>query len=100
MARPKKYADEAAKQRAYRRRKYLDTLTPEESAFQRAQHAHQGFQFWANQGDELAAKLLGRSCFETALNVLAHLGTYALSHAHEHEIVPVNEPNWFGVKSE
>jgi hypothetical protein len=100
MARPKKYADEAEKQRAYRRRKYLDTLTPEESAFQRAQYAHQGIQHYANHGDPVAARLLGKTCFETALNVLAHLGIYALSHAHEHEIVPVNEPHWFGVKSE
>jgi hypothetical protein len=99
MARPKKYADEAEKQRAYRRRKYLETLTPEESVIQRAQFAHQGFQGYANHGDELAARLLGKNCVETALNVLAHLGIYALSYAHEHEIVPVNELNWFGVKS-
>jgi hypothetical protein len=100
MARPRKYADDAEKQRIYRYRKYLETLTPEESAFERAQHAHQRFQVYANHGDELAARLLGKNCVETALNVLAHLGTYALSHAHEHEIIPVNEPNWFGVKSE
>jgi hypothetical protein len=100
MARPKKYADEAAKQRAYRHRKHFATLTPEESAFQRAEYAHQQFQVYANRGDELAARLLGKNCFDTALNVLAHLGIYALSSAHEHEIVPVNEPNWFGLKSE
>ncbi len=99
MARPKKYADEAEKQRAYRQRKHWQTLTPEESAFQRAQYAHQGIQRYANHGDQMAARLLGKNCVETALNVLAHLGIHALKHAHAHEIVPVNEPNWFGVKS-
>jgi hypothetical protein len=100
MARPKKYEDKAEKQRAYRRRKYWETLTPEDSAFQRAQYAHQGIARYADAGDQVAARMLGRNCFETALNVLAHLGIQALKHAHEHEIVPVNESNWFGVKSE
>jgi hypothetical protein len=100
MARPKKYDDRAAKQRAYRQRKYWETLTPEESAFSRAQFAHENFVGYANRGDEVAAQLVGKNCYETGLNVLAHLGCDALRLSHQKKIVPVNDPFWFRVKSE
>jgi hypothetical protein len=100
MARPRKYVDGAEKQRIYRYRKYLETLTPADRAWQKAQHAHEGIAFYARHGDEIAAKLLGDCAMMTAVNVLGHLQMHALRCAHELAVEPASEVNLFEVKSQ
>jgi ribosomal protein L18E len=100
MARPRKYADKADKQRAYRWRKYAETLTPEDRTMRKAQIAHEGIARYARHGDEMALQLLGDSFLMTALKVLAHLDVQVLRCAHEQAVKPVSEVNLFAVKSE
>jgi hypothetical protein len=99
MARPRKHADAAAKQRDYRYRKYLETLTPGDRTWQKVVRAHRDMDFFARHGDEIAASLLGDSAIMTAVNVLGRLEMHALRCAHELALKPASEENLFGVKS-
>jgi hypothetical protein len=100
MARPRKHADAAEKQREYRYRKFLETLTPADRMWQEVQRAHEGIAFHARHGDEIAAKLLGDGAMMTAVNVLGHLQMHALDCAHKIAAKPASEVNLFEVKSD
>jgi hypothetical protein len=86
MPRKKQYADKAEKQRAYRRRKCLERVEKTLAEMHRLNFCHQKIAFEAEHNeDQLAARLLGRSCIQTAMNLASHFGESVLDYAHEHE---------------
>jgi hypothetical protein len=78
MARPRKFGSSADKQRAYRQRKSWERLPPAEQLARRAGDAHQTLSRHAEQGDPVAAQIIGADYTETALKLLVHLGPVAL----------------------
>jgi hypothetical protein len=100
MARPKRYEDAAARQREYRRRKYLATLTPELRRIQRAEHQHRWISFRALNGDPVAAQIAGADYYQTAINLLAYLDDYCLHWAHEEALRRLGVDKASDVKSE
>jgi hypothetical protein len=100
MARPRKHADSAEKQRDYRRRKYIASLTPDLQRWEKAQDAHELIAIHARCGDKIAARLLGETPFSTGVNVLAFLSRNTLRYAHDCALDPASAVNLFEVKSD
>ncbi len=78
MARPRKFRNAAARQRAYRQRRSWARLPPAEQLARRAGAAHDALTWHAEQGDPVAAQVIGSDYIETALKLLVHLGPVAL----------------------
>ncbi len=78
MARPRKFGSSADRQRAYRTRRSWQQLPPAEQLARRAGAAHDALSYHAEQGDPVAAQIIGADYTETALKLLVHLGAVAL----------------------
>jgi hypothetical protein len=90
MARPKKFGNAAARQRAYRQRKSWEKLPPAEQLARRADASHDALSWHAEQGDPVAAQILGEDYTETALKLLVHLGPLALPAARHQALERMN----------
>ncbi len=100
MARPKRYEDAAERQREYRRRKYLATLTPEIRRIQRAEHQHRWIGLCARTGDPVAVQIAGDDYYQTAINFLAYFDGYCLHWAHQEALRRLGADKAPDVKSE
>jgi hypothetical protein len=83
MPRPKKYEDAAARQREYRRRKFIESLTPEVRRIESNQRQHACLKRWAEVGDPVAAQIVGPDFLQTALNYFAYMDDQALHWARQ-----------------
>ncbi len=82
MARPRQYKTAAEKQRAYRRKKMLRALPERDRAWIEAVGVNAELQIKAAAGDPVAARLYAGEVYETAIRLLAYLGSDALRCAH------------------
>ncbi len=78
MPRPKKYEDAAARQREYRRRKFMGSLSPELRRFEIINRQHDLIKVNAQIGNPLAAQIVGSTPFDTAWNLAAYFGDQCL----------------------
>jgi hypothetical protein len=70
MPRPRKYRDDAEKQRVYRLRRKIESTDEEQLHYARLERLHAVVRRAADSGDEGAKKLLGRNASDTALKLI------------------------------